>query len=191
MAKKITAKQKREEKERLNKQKWAKNDSVIIVPETKEEIKTGEIQDNNRKRSRQKSQAKAMGLKAVLSFDNKIAIASFVSSKNAKSSHIERITDKEGTTISVNSKMFESSVNKRDINIEKRITIEEPQQDGTIKKEEKGVKSTTCNPYFKVGGKDYIGIKEIAEEHFFGRAFPNENLRVQIAYNIFDVQKIL
>ena len=191
MAKKITAKQKREEKKRLNKQKWAKNDSVIIVPETKEEIKTGEIQDNNRKRSRQKSQAKAMGLKAVLSFDNKIAIASFVSSKNAKSSHIERITDKEGTTISVNSKMFESSVNKRDINIEKRITIEEPQQDGTIKKEEKGVKSTTCNPYFKVGGKDYIGIKEIAEEHFFGRAFPNENLRVQIAYNIFDVQKIL
>lgn len=196
MAKKITAKQKREEKERLNKQKWAKQDTPV-VPKSKTEEKPVAASDDKLLKTTQvkkvqtKSKAKAMGLKTVLSFDDKIAIASFVNDKKTKLPHIERVTDKSGTTIHENARMFDSSVDEQNVNIEKRMTIEEKQNDGTFKKDEIDVKATVCNPYFKTCGKDYIGIKDVAEKYFFGKTFPNENLRVQIAYNVFDIQKIL
>lgn len=196
MAKKITAKQRREERERQNKQKWAKKqDDATAVFECETNIKSADSKDEDCantsiKREKKKTQAKAMGLKTVLGFDNKIAIASFMSSKDSKSSHIERITDPNGKTIREDVRMFDSNVDECSINLEKRMTVEERQKDGTIKKDEKDVKSTICNPYSNECGKDYIGIKSVAEELFFGRTFPNDNLRVQIAYNIFDIQKI-
>lgn len=194
MAKKITAKQRREERERQNKQKWAKKqDDATAVFECEANIKPADSKDEdcaNTSIKRKKTQAKAMGLKTVLGFDNKIAIASFTSSKDSKSSHIERITDPNGKTIREDVRMFDSNVDECSINLEKRMTVEERQKDGTIKKDEKDVKSTICNPYSNECGKDYIGIKSVAEELFFGRTFPNDNLRVQIAYNIFDIQKI-
>ncbi len=196
MAKKITAKQRREERERQNKQKWAKKqDDATAVFECEADIKPADSKDEDCantsiKREKKKTQAKAMGLKTVLGFDNKIAIASFTSSKDSKSSHIERITDPNGKTIREDVRMFDSNVDECSINLEKRMTVEERQKDGTIKKDEKDVKSTICNPYSNECGKDYIGIKSVAEELFFGRTFPNDNLRVQIAYNIFDIQKI-
>lgn len=197
MAKKITAKQRREERERQNKQKWAKKQAdATAVFECEADIKPADSKDEDCtniyiKREKKKTQAKAMGLKTVLGFDNKIAIASFMSSKDSKSSHIERITDPNGKTIREDVRMFDSNVDECSINLEKRMTVEERQKDGTIKKDEKDVKSTICNPYSNECGKDYIGIKSVAEELFFGRTFPNDNLRVQIAYNIFDIQKIL
>lgn len=197
MAKKITAKQRREERERQNKQKWAKRqDEATVVFECEADIKPADSKDEDCtnisiKREKKKTQAKAMGLKTVLGFDNKIAIASFTSSKDSKSSHIERITDPNGETIREDVRMFDSNVDECSINLEKRMTVEERQKDGTIKKDEKDVKSTICNPYSNECGKDYIGIKSVAEELFFGRTFSNDNLRVQIAYNIFDIQKIL
>lgn len=196
MAKKITAKQRREERERQNKQKWAKRqDDATAVFEYEADIKPADSKDEDCtnisiKREKKKTQAKAMGLKTVLGFDNKIAIASFTSSKDSKSSHIERITDPNGETIREDVRMFDSNVDECSINLEKRMVVEEIQKDGTIKKDEKDVKSTICNPYSNECGKDYIGIKSVAEELFFGRTFPNDNLRVQIAYNIFDIQKI-
>lgn len=196
MPKKITAKQRREERERLNKLKWSKpaesavsaNNSQISTSDISTKDNGSQIKD---KKTHKKTQAKAMGLKTILSFNDKIAIASFASTKDEKASHIERITDKEGTPIKVATKMFDSSVDKRNVNIKKSISIENNQINGLFQNDKKDVKSTICNPYFKMCGKDYIGIKEAAELRFFGKTFPNENLRVQIAYNIFDIQKIL
>lgn len=177
MAKKITAKQRREERERQNKQKWAKSKMMLLPFLSVKQILNPRIQKTKialifLSKREKKTQAKAMGLKTVLGFDNKIAIASFMSSKDSKSSHIERITDPNGKTIREDVRMFDSNVDECSINLEKRMTVEERQKDGTIKKDEKDVKSTICNPYSNECGKDYIGIKSVAEELFLEGRFP-------------------
>ena len=38
---------------------------------------------------------------------------------------------------------------------------------------------------------DYLGLKDVIEEKFFGRAYPKDTIRIQIANAILDIQKIL
>jgi len=40
-------------------------------------------------------------------------------------------------------------------------------------------------------GMDVIRIKDKVEEEIFGKAFPEDNIHIQLAYNILDIQKIL
>jgi hypothetical protein len=40
-------------------------------------------------------------------------------------------------------------------------------------------------------GEDYLKLKSQLEIEFFGKEFPNDNIRIQIIYNILDIQKIL
>lgn len=170
--KKITTKQKREEKERLNKQKWAKQDTPV-VPKSKTEEKPVAASDDKLLKTTQvkkvqtKSKAKAMGLKTVLSFDDKIAIASFVNDKKTKLPHIERITDKSGTTIHENARMFDSSVDEQNVNIEKRMTIEEKQNDGTFKRMRKMSRLPYAIRISKLAGKTISGLKMLRKSTFW------------------------
>ncbi|MDR2115311.1 MAG: type VI-D CRISPR-associated RNA-guided ribonuclease Cas13d, partial [Planctomycetaceae bacterium] len=40
-------------------------------------------------------------------------------------------------------------------------------------------------------GEDYLKLKPLLEKEFFGKEFPNDNIRIQIIHNILDIQKIL
>ncbi len=39
--------------------------------------------------------------------------------------------------------------------------------------------------------EDYLGLKATLEKEFFGREFPNDNIRIQIIHNILDILKII
>ncbi|MDR1925585.1 MAG: type VI-D CRISPR-associated RNA-guided ribonuclease Cas13d [Planctomycetaceae bacterium] len=40
-------------------------------------------------------------------------------------------------------------------------------------------------------GEDYLRLKGTLEKEFFGKEFPNDNVRIQIIHNILDIQKLL
>lgn len=53
------------------------------------------------------------------------------------------------------------------------------------------VKTDVPNPLsFSKVGQDYVGLKDILETKFYGRTF-NDNLHIQIIYNILDISKCL
>lgn len=182
MKKHINAKQRELEKKEKNKQKGMQNNAISkavldsnIMDVSLNNIPHDEKQEIQLRNS--KTKAKSMGLKSTLVFDEKIAVTSFINSKNEekeKSSHIEKITDFDGNVINENPRMFHTKVNKKEIGI----------NNGNEETE-------FLNPSFDDCGKDYIGIKSILEKTIFGKTFDNDNLHVQLAYNILDIKKIL
>ena len=138
-----------------------------------------------KKQIKQATLTKRMGLKSTLVFDNKITVTSFANSSNSEkaSAHIEKRTDFWGKTIMQDEKMFRTDVEKQQIYIEKEF----PDENNKI------ITQTAMfeNPALRNCGKDYIGMKNSVEKVMFGKEFPNDNLHIQIAYNILDIKKII
>lgn len=173
------ATEKAETAEQKSIQKAIAKQTTIELPETENTTKC--------KKLNSKTNAKAMGLKSTLVFDNKIVLTSFTSENHAvysedkKTSYIEKMTDQNGQDIKkIAPRMFDSNITNKSIKLTSK------------KAQEKSLAPTTqfCNPYSNCG-KDYIGVKEQLEKKVFNKSFPNDNLRIQIAYNILDIKKIL
>ena len=136
-----------------------------------------------------KTTAKAMGLKATLVFSDRLALASFADSqKPGESAHIEKLTDLSGGEIRSDPKLFDADVTRDKIRITERGEAKAP--------DKKRMRAELSNPGLGAGngsrvGRDYIGAKETIEKEMFGRSFPDDGLRVQIAYNVLDIRKIL
>lgn len=137
-------------------------------------------------KSKEKLTAKKIGLKSTLVFDNKLALISFANDSNSatkKGSNVEFFTNATGDIVySTNPVLFKTSVNTQDV----KIT--------SIKKPINGEKDRSIvmsNPL--VGGlrKDYVNIKSALEYKYFGKIHNNDNIHVQIAYNVADIKKIL
>ncbi len=130
-----------------------------------------------------KTDAKAMGLKSTLVFDNKVVLTSFVDESNTKTKiktpNIEVVSDLNGNVERKNLKMFvDANITQDDIHIVCKL-----QRSNSVK---------FINPASQKSiGRDYIGIKDKVEEMFFGQTFPSSNLHVQIAYNALDIKKII
>ncbi len=137
-----------------------------------------------------KTNVKAMGLKSMLVFDNdRIAISSFKNDKKTKRSHIELITDHEGKDIKDALDAFDTidGANGKDFLFEKEKFI----LNETTKKKETG-RGIVINPATQgTVGQDYLGAKGVIEREYFGKEFANDNVHIQIAYNLMDVAKIL
>ena len=156
-------------------------------------LREGTLQDSAEKANLQrkmlqgevnaKTLAKAMGFKSALVFEGKLAVTSFADSKNVgdeqyKSANIEKLTGLSGEEIVESRfaapKMFQTDVKRENIQLSH------------------GKESTVVpNPAGNMVGRDYIGIKKQVEEEFFGEIFSDDNIHVQIAYNILDIKKIL
>mgnify|MGYP006987516683 CR=1 FL=1 len=126
-----------------------------------------------------KTLAKAMGLKSTLVMGDKLVITSFAASKAVggagyKSANIEKITDLQGRVIEEHERMFSADVGEKNIELSKN-----------------DCHTNVNNPVVTNIGKDYIGLKSRLEQEFFGKTFENDNLHVQLAYNILDIKKIL
>lgn len=135
---------------------------------------------------KRKSNAKAMGLKSALILDNKVVVTSFAEKKDeqkGKTANIEKITDFAGkevkdTNIKATPIMFETYVN------ELKIELENKRRNGIDF-------AIIPNPAKADIGRDYVGIKENLEKMIFnGQTFPNDNIHIQIAYNVLDISKI-
>lgn len=69
-----------------------------------------------------------------------------------------------------------------------RFTIEDI--DETIEVVHGDLESLLNNP-IENPGEDYLQLKKTLENEFFGKTFDNDNIHIQIIYNILDVMKIL
>ena len=135
------------------------------------------------------SKAKAMGFRSALALGRGVAVTSFISSDTNRSGIVE-LADAEngyGRVYSDDGLGFTSAIQPGEISI--KSTRRAENGDGVLSTE-------IPNPFVGSGGKrivrsDYIGSKPELERRFFGREFPDNNVYVQIAYNVFDISKIL
>ena len=132
-----------------------------------------------------KLNAKKIGLKSTLIFNDKLALTSFAKDKTnvRNSSNVESVTSKTGDIVySKNPTLFSAFVTQNEVEL------------FPLKSEIKnavGGSVTMANPANGVVSKDYVGIKGALELKYFGKVFSNDNIHVQIAYNVADVKKIL
>ncbi len=134
----------------------------------------------SKKDLKNKSKAKAIGVKATFVYDDKIAISSFAQRQtedNEKVPNVEIVAKQNGEVIKENQKLFSAKIKQREISVSSKI--------------QKDLNASYDNPTFPKLREDYIGIKGAIEEKYFGKQFPNDNIRVQIAYNIADIKKSL
>ena len=182
--KRISAKERREEQKRLNMEKGKRYIAEKVNIE-KPLCEKKEENSNNRKK-KTKTIAKKIGLKSTIVTGDKIAVTSFVTSKGQSGSNIEKVTDFTGKEvfedILYTPRMFNTKISKDIVEIEKKDIVE-------IEKEEKQTAFT--NPVNNIIGKDYIGVKEVLEQEYFVAVPKNDNIHIQIAYNIMDIRKIL
>ena len=144
-----------------------------------------------------KSRAKSMGLKSALLFNNKLVLTSFVGQKQVggkvRSANIEKLTDFKGNEIPslqeiVNQSLFLADVNESTIHLVRNKRVKNVENKGQDFAKEIDILNPANN---KRVGQDYIGLKGEIEQKFFGRKTIEDNVLVQIGYNILDIKKIV
>lgn len=137
---------------------------------------------SQKNKSVDKVTAKKIGLKSTLIYDGKLALTSFANAKTGdkNATNVEQISSYFGDTIySKNPILFNADVSEQEIVI-KPINRAVVNKDLPIPNPAKmGVK------------KDYVGIKGVLENKYFGKIHNDDNIHVQIAYNVADIKKIM
>lgn len=135
--------------------------------------------------SKKKSSVKAAGLKSTLVLDNKLYTTSF--GKGNEAVIEQEVNTADYTVANVNST---PSLEIRSAG-DKELSFSSHRQ--FVNKDE----LSAVNPLYggkdkprKPAGKDMLGLKDKLEERYFGKSF-NDNIHIQIIYNILDIEKIL
>ena len=126
-----------------------------------------------------KTKSKMIGVKSAFVTPQGVAVSSFAEVKNdrgEKVPNIELITSRDGSeTFRETLRLFRSaSVCPDAVNLVGAL--------GEVELE---------NPALRLSRGDYVGIKSAMERKYFGREFPDDNIHIQIAYNIADIKKHL
>ena len=124
------------------------------------------------KKQNRKTLAKAAGLKSILVADDRIVLTSYGKGNDTV---IEK---------TVKDKMMKSIKDPKtyDARIVESNGIDKVSVDGRLVKD--GMSDLP-----KEARKDQLGAKDILEGIFFGRTFPNDNIRIQLIYNALDIKK--
>lgn len=134
---------------------------------------------------KKKSSVKAAGMKSILVSENKMYITSFGKGNSAVLEYEVDNNDYNKTQLSSkdNSNIELGGVN------EVNITFSSKHGFGS------GVEINTSNPTHRSGESspvrwDMLGLKSELEKRFFGKTF-DDNIHIQLIYNILDIEKIL
>ena len=135
-----------------------------------------------------KTDAKSNGLKSVFLYNEghggKLGVVSFEDDEmkngfgdDLKFPHIEKITSKDGgEEFWFVRKMFKDvDSDVANVNI----------------KSLSGEGFSVSNPAHSLKKSDYIGLKEVLEDKYFGKSFEDDTIRMQVIYNFLDIKKIL
>lgn len=193
MAKKMNAKEQRlakkqsqlekfkqHETERKNMAEQAKNRETEEQNKRNEEHRKALIgtsvpysKNNNAK---QKSLAKASGLKSVFVVDDEVYLTSFGKGNSAVLE--KNIKQNQVININIEKPKFSAKLNEYN---EQKIDIRSTR-----------VNKDACadKPSGSVIKQDYIHAKDILEMKYFGQTF-TDNIHIQLIYNILDIEKIL
>lgn len=134
---------------------------------------------------KKKSSVKAAGMKSILVSENKMYITSFGNGNSAVLEYEVDNNDYNKTQLSSkdNSNIELGNVNEVNITFSSRRGFES------------GVEINTSNPTHRSGESssvrgDMLGLKSELEKRFFGKTF-DDNIHIQLIYNILDIEKIL
>lgn len=134
---------------------------------------------------KKKSSVKAAGMKSIFVSENKMYITSFGKGNSAVLEYEVDNNDYNQTQLS-----SESSSNIKLCGVTKvNITFSSKHGFGS------GVEINTSNPTHRSGESspvrwDMLGLKSELEKRFFGKTF-DDNIHIQLIYNILDIEKIL
>ena len=134
---------------------------------------------------KKKSSVKAAGMKSILVSENKMYITSFGKGNSAVLEYEVDNNDYNKTQLSSEDN---SNIELGDVN---EVNITFSSKHGF----ESGVEINTSNPTHRSGESspvrgDMLGLKSELEKRFFGKTF-DDNIHIQLIYNILDIEKIL
>lgn len=134
---------------------------------------------------KKKSSVKAAGMKSILVSENKMYITSFGKGNSAVLEYEVDNNDYNKTQLSSKDN---SNIELCDVD---EVNITFSSKHGF----ESGVKINTSNPTHRSGESssvrgDMLGLKSELEKRFFGKTF-DDNIHIQLIYNILDIEKIL
>lgn len=176
-------KEAREKFQKENRERLAKIDQEKAKKENEEKLRT--LKTNLKKSSssdavttkRKKSLAKANGLKSAFVVSDDIYLTA---NGRGNSAVIEKcIVNDEIKTLNTASPNFDASNNLECI---KKLDI---------KSTRVPCPAVADKPITGIARQDLLETKDLLEKEFFGRPFKNDNIHIQIIYNIRDLQKIL
>ena len=137
---------------------------------------------------KKKSSVKAAGMKSILVSENKMYITSFGKGNSAVLEYeVDKVDNNNYNKTQLSSK-GSSNIELRDVN---EVNITFSSKHGF----ESGVEINTSNPTHRSGESspvrwDMLGLKSELEKRFFGKTF-DDNIHIQLIYNILDIEKIL
>lgn len=134
---------------------------------------------------KKKSSVKAAGMKSILVSENKMYITSFGKGNSAVLEYEVDNNDYNKTQLSSEGS---SNIELHGVN---EVNITFSSKHGF----ESGVEINTSNPTHRSGESssvrgDMLGLKSELEKRFFGKTF-DDNIHIQLIYNILDIEKIL
>lgn len=134
---------------------------------------------------KKKSSVKAAGMKSIFVSENKMYITSFGKGNSAVLEYEVDNNDYNKTQLSSKDN---SNIELGDVN---EVNITFSSKHGF----ESGVEINTSNPTHRSGESspvrgDMLGLKSELEKRFFGKTF-DDNIHIQLIYNILDIEKIL
>lgn len=137
---------------------------------------------------KKKSSVKAAGMKSILVSENKMYITSFGKGNSAVLEYEVDKVDNNNYNKTQLSSEDSSNIELCGVN---KVNITFSSKHGF----ESGVEINTSNPTHRSGESspvrwDMLGLKSELEKRFFGKTF-DDNIHIQLIYNILDIEKIL
>lgn len=137
---------------------------------------------------KKKSSVKAAGMKSILVSENKMYITSFGKGNSAVLEYEVDKVDNNNYNKTQLSSEGSSNIELRGVT---KVNITFSSKHGF----ESGVEINTSNPTHRSGESspvrwDMLGLKSELEKRFFGKTF-DDNIHIQLIYNILDIEKIL
>lgn len=137
---------------------------------------------------KKKSSVKAAGMKSILVSENKMYITSFGKGNSAVLEYEVDKVDNDNYNKTQLSSKGSSNIELHGVN---EVNITFSSKHGF----ESGVEINTSNPTHRSGESspvrwDMLGLKSELEKRFFGKTF-DDNIHIQLIYNILDIEKIL
>lgn len=137
---------------------------------------------------KKKSSVKAAGMKSILVSENKMYITSFGKGNSAVLEYeVDKVDNNDYNQTQLSSE-DSSNIELHGVN---EVNITFSSKHGF----ESGVEINTSNPIHRSGESspvrwDMLGLKSELEKRFFGKTF-DDNIHIQLIYNILDIEKIL
>lgn len=137
---------------------------------------------------KKKSSVKAAGMKSIFVSENKMYITSFGKGNSAV---LEYEVDKVDNNVYNQTQLSSEDSSNIELCGVTKVNITFSSKHGL----ESGVEISTSNPTHRSGESspvrwDMLGLKSELEKRFFGKTF-DDNIHIQLIYNILDIEKIL